>query len=105
MHPEWHPASRPRTTSNTSINTLLIRFPAGKSGSRPPPSNVTEIEGHVFSGCIGLTSVTIPSSVTSIGYGAFSGCTGLTTAVFVGNAPSYFGWSVFADTAPDFTLY
>ncbi len=59
----------------------------------------------MFSGCIGLTSVTIPSSVTSIGYGAFSGCTGLTTAVFVGNAPSYFGWSVFADTAPDFTLY
>ncbi|MBR4730323.1 MAG: leucine-rich repeat protein [Prevotella sp.] len=33
----------------------------------------------IFSGCSGLTSVTIPSSVTSIGRDAFSGCSGLTS--------------------------
>ena len=32
-----------------------------------------------FSGCTGLTSVTIPDSVTSIGVSAFSSCTGLTS--------------------------
>ena len=32
-----------------------------------------------FSGCSGLTSLTIPSSVTSIDHNAFSGCSGLTS--------------------------
>ena len=32
-----------------------------------------------FSGCSGLTSLTIPSGVTSIGKSAFSGCSGLTS--------------------------
>ena len=44
------------------------------------------IYGDAFSGCSGLTSITIPGSVTSIGSGAFSGCSGLTsiTIPFVG---------------------
>ena len=36
--------------------------------------NVTSIGNNAFSGCSGLTSVTIPSSVTSIGDWAFSNC-------------------------------
>ena len=43
------------------------------------PNSVTSIGGRTFEGCTGLTSVTIPNSVTSIGGGAFSGCKGLTS--------------------------
>ena len=42
------------------------------------PSSVTRIGSSAFRGCSGLTSVTIPSSVTSIEEYAFSGCSGLT---------------------------
>ena len=50
------------------------------------PNSVTSIGASVFSGCSGLTSVTIPDSVTSIGSSAFSGCSGLETMTlpFVG---------------------
>ena len=37
------------------------------------------INKFVFSGCSGLTSVTIPNSVTNIGEEAFTNCSGLTT--------------------------
>jgi uncharacterized repeat protein (TIGR02543 family) len=51
------------------------------------PDSVTKIGDRAFSGCTGLTSITIPNSVTSIGAGAFSGCSGLKeiTLPFVGS--------------------
>ena len=42
-----------------------------------------------FSGCSGLTSVTIPNSVTSIGYEAFYFCSGLTKVNYLGTVDKW----------------
>ena len=52
------------------------------------PNSLTSIGGSAFSGCSGLTSVTIPNSVTEIGTSAFSGCTGLTSVTIPNSVTS-----------------
>lgn len=47
-----------------------------------------------FSGCSGLTSITIPDSVTNIGSDAFSSCSGL-TSITIGNGVTSIGKSTF----------
>ena len=58
--------------------TLLLAYPAGKSGPFTVPGGVERIEYQAFSGCAGLTGVTIPNSVKGILTHAFRNCTGLT---------------------------
>ncbi len=55
---------------------------------------VTGIGRYAFTGCAGLTKVTIPDSVLSIGQEAFRGCAGL-TAVSVGSGVRSIAWSAF----------
>ena len=43
------------------------------------PNSVTSIGDWAFQYCSGLTSITIPKSVTNIAYSLFSGCSGLTS--------------------------
>ena len=50
------------------------------------PSSVTTIGRSAFYGCSGLTSLTLPSSVTTIGYYAFYGCSGLTSLTLPSSA-------------------
>ena len=58
------------------------------------PNSVTGIWDGAFSDCTGLTSITIPNSVTDIGMDAFYGCKGL-TSVTIPNSVTYIGNSVF----------
>ncbi len=51
-------------------------------------SGVTNICNFAFSGCTGLTSVTIQDSVTSIGNYAFYGCTSLTSVTIPSSVTS-----------------
>ena len=52
------------------------------------------IGSSAFSGCTGLTSVTIGSGVTSIGYWAFYNCSGL-TSVTIGESVTSIGYYAF----------
>ena len=45
-----------------------MMFPPGRAGTYTISDSVTGIGHYAFSGCTGLTSVTIPNSVTSIGH-------------------------------------
>ena len=103
--------------------TELVCYPGGKQGAYTIPNSVTSIGSKAFSGCSGLTSVTINSnaiasktytesysmkdifgeqvnqyvlgdSVKSIGVYAFRDCTGL-TSVTIGNSVTSIGSSAF----------
>jgi hypothetical protein len=67
--------------------TLLVCYPAGKTGSPVIPDGITAIAPRAFGNCASLTTVTIPASVTNMSYGAFAGCSELTEVRFKGNAP------------------
>ena len=94
-------------TIPNSVTTIADNAFGGCTGltSVTIPSSVTSIANYAFGGCNKLTSVTISSSVTSIGNEAFRYCTSLKEAIFMGNAPSHMGSSVFASTASGFTVY
>lgn len=60
-------------------------------------NNTRVIYDDAFSGCIGLTSITVPSTVTSIGACAFQGCTGL-TSITIPNSVTRIDGGAFYDT-------
>ena len=72
-----------------STKTQLISY-IGLGGSTFIPRAVTSLGNYAFSGCIGLTSVTIGDSVISIGNYAFRNCIGL-TSVTIGSSVTNIG--------------
>ena len=90
------PKSSLKTVVVTSGESIINYAFSGCSGltSVTIGNSVTSIGKMAFQDCSGLTSVTIPDSVTSIGGGAFYNCTGLTTAGLIGGDYSIqFGWT------------
>jgi hypothetical protein len=69
------------------------------------PDGVSLLADSAFEDCRSLTSVTIPQSVTTIGSYVFAGCDELSRAAFLGDAPNTFQNEVFANSAPDFTIF
>ena len=71
----------PSKVTDVDVTSIGGRAFSGCSGltSVTIPNSLTSINGDVFSGCSGLTSVTIPDSVTSIGEQAFMKCSALTS--------------------------
>jgi hypothetical protein len=79
----------------TKDKTILLKCPSGKTGTLIIPNSVTRFWIYAFSGCAGLTSVTIPDDLiinraiitdsdsngdtfVNIAHDTFYGCTGLT---------------------------
>ena len=79
--------------SYTNEYTGSVTIPSSVTYSGTTYS-VTSIGYYAFSGCTGLTSVTIPNSVTSIGNGAFYECSGL-TSVTIPNSVTLIGERAF----------
>jgi len=74
---------------------MLVTYPSAKEGPYSIPEGTLLIGDDAFSGCEGLSSVTIPNSVTSIGDYAFYGCYGLIN-VDVPNGVTHIGDYAFA---------
>jgi hypothetical protein len=78
------------------LQTTLIQYPGGKSGSYTIPSSVTSISVAAFANCTLLTgSITIPDSVTTIDEFAFFYCLGLTSVTIPNSATIISSRSVF----------
>ncbi len=71
----------PSTLGGYPVTSIGYRAFSGCTGltSITLPDSVTNIGADAFYGFSGLTSITIPDSVTSIGVQAFAFCTGLTS--------------------------
>ena len=86
-----------RTYSVTSIGDWAFSGCPGLT-SITIPNGVTSIGDRAFSKCTGLTSIEIPNSVTSIGGCAFSECTGLTSITIPNSVTSIGGGAFYGCT-------
>ena len=64
-------------------------LPTSYEGEYVIPDGIKQIAGSAFSGCAGLSSITIPNSVTSIGIGAFEGCSCLKSPAYNAHCFAY----------------
>ena len=78
---------------------------SGWWGSTTRTYKVTYLSDGAFSGCTGLTSVTLPSTMTTVGKDAFRGCTSLKSIYSNMLYPQSLGTGAFASVPDDCVLY
>ena len=76
------------------LEYILVKADPSIRGEYAVPEHVTVIADHAFSGCAGLTGITIHDGVTGIGEYAFSDCTSL-AAIRMPKRISSLGWYCF----------
>lgn len=81
--------------------TCLLCCPVGKAGSITIPDGVQHIGRYAFSGCSGLTNVSIPDSLIedderAIGAYAFSNCSSLTKIILSGKTSEPIAIGIYA---------
>ena len=62
----------------SDLTSVIIPSTVTKIGTEPRNFSDPLMSGHCFKNCTNLTSIVIPDNVQFIGINAFSGCTGLT---------------------------
>ena len=80
-------------TSNDKIGDVAFSGCSGLT-SLTLPAGITEIYGSAFKNCTGLTSLNLPAGITTIGYSAFEGCSGLTSFTLPAGITEI-GWGAF----------
>ncbi|MCL2062434.1 MAG: leucine-rich repeat domain-containing protein [Firmicutes bacterium] len=75
--------------------SIILKYPAGKTGVYVISNSVTSIGDNAFEGCIGLTNVLFESGskLTTIGYRAFTNCIGLTSITIPNSATTIGEWA------------
>jgi hypothetical protein len=79
--------------------TILMCYPAGKTGEYVVPDGVSTIRGGAFYGAANLKAITITSDLTTIGSGAFSGCTALSSITLPAGLTSIGKWAFYGCAA------
>lgn len=75
--------------------SILIQYPATKTGVYNVPSGVNTIGPYAFANCTGLTGITFPASLSMIEDYAFSACTNLSGSFPISSGISSIGQYVF----------
>lgn len=84
------------------VNVTKVHFAKEGQGNS---QQTTTIGAGAFSGCTGITEITLPSRLDTIGDGAFAGCTNLTTVnVEARSTDMSIGEGVFAGCSPNLTF-
>ena len=92
-------------TSNDVIGRYAFSGCSGLT-SLTLPAGITEIGDYAFCGCSGLTSLTLPAGITKIGEGTFCGCSGLTSFyVYAEKVPKIYSDVFLGVDAKKCTLY
>ena len=92
-------------TSNDVIGSYAFSGCSGLT-SLTLPAGITEIGDRAFYGCSGLTSLTLPDGITKIGDRTFYGCSGLTSVyVYAEKVPKIYSDVFLGVDAKKCTLY